>query len=60
MDQATAAVAFAKGTVDAWASWDPYTATAEVNNDATLLVDDTGLAKNRDFLISTEDLRFQE
>ncbi|KRL53593.1 aliphatic sulfonate ABC transporter substrate-binding protein [Lacticaseibacillus manihotivorans] len=54
MDQATAAVAFAKGTVDAWASWDPYTATAEVNNDATLLVDDTGLAKNRDFLISTE------
>ena len=54
MDQATAAVAFAKGTVDAWASWDPYTATAEVNNDATLLVDDTGLAKNRDFLISTK------
>lgn len=54
MDQATAAVAFAKGTVDAWASWDPYTTTAEVNNDATLLVDDTGLAKNRDFLISTK------
>ncbi|WP_407894528.1 aliphatic sulfonate ABC transporter substrate-binding protein [Lacticaseibacillus sp. N501-2] len=54
MDQATAAVAFAKGTIDAWASWDPYTATAEVNNDATLLVDDAGLAKNRDFLISTQ------
>lgn len=54
MDQATAAVAFAKGTVDSWASWDPYTATAEVNNDATLLVDETGLAKNRDFLISTK------
>ncbi|MFD1486207.1 aliphatic sulfonate ABC transporter substrate-binding protein [Lacticaseibacillus baoqingensis] len=54
MDQSAAAVAFAKGTVDAWATWDPYTSTAEVNANAKLLVDDTGLAKNRDFLISSK------
>ncbi|WP_461215188.1 aliphatic sulfonate ABC transporter substrate-binding protein [Lacticaseibacillus sp. GG6-2] len=54
MDQSAAAVAFSKGTVDAWATWDPYTSTAEVNANAKLLVDDTGLAKNRDFVISTK------
>ncbi|MCI1986534.1 MAG: aliphatic sulfonate ABC transporter substrate-binding protein [Lactobacillus sp.] len=54
MDQSAAAVAFSKGTVDAWATWDPYTSTAEVNANAKLLVDDTGLAKNRDFVISSK------
>lgn len=54
MDQSAAAVAFAKGTVDAWATWDPYTSTAEVNADATLLVDGAGLAKNRDFIVATK------
>lgn len=54
MDQSAAAVAFAKGTVDAWATWDPYTSTAEVNADATLLVNGTGLAKNRDFVVATK------
>ncbi|MFD1430816.1 aliphatic sulfonate ABC transporter substrate-binding protein [Lacticaseibacillus mingshuiensis] len=53
MDQSASSVAFAKGTVDAWATWDPYTATAEVQQNATMLVDDTGLAKNRDFLLTT-------
>ncbi len=54
MDQSAASVAFSKGTVDAWATWDPYTSTAEVNANATLFVDDTGLAKNRDFVIATK------
>lgn len=53
MAQNAAAVAFAKGTIDAWATWDPYSATAEVTGGAKLLVDDTGLAKNRDYLLST-------
>lgn len=53
MDQSSAAVAFSKGTIDAWATWDPYTSTAEVNADAKLLVNDTGLAKNREFIVST-------
>ncbi len=55
MDQSSASVAFAKGGVDAWVTWDPYTATAQVNNNAKLLTNGTGLAKNRDFLISTQN-----
>ena len=35
--------------------WDPYTATAQVNQGAKLLTNGTGLAKNRDFLISTQN-----
>lgn len=54
MDQSSASVAFAKGSVDAWVTWDPYTATAQVNNNAKLLTNGTGLSKNRDFLISTQ------
>ena len=55
MDQSSASVAFAKGRVDAWGTWDPYTATAQVNQGAKLLTNGTGLAKNRDFLISTQN-----
>ncbi|MFD0896451.1 aliphatic sulfonate ABC transporter substrate-binding protein [Loigolactobacillus binensis] len=53
MDQSAASVAFAKGKVDAWVTWDPFTATAEVEQNAKLLVDGTGLSKNRDFVVST-------
>ncbi|MDN6446608.1 MAG: aliphatic sulfonate ABC transporter substrate-binding protein [Lacticaseibacillus paracasei] len=55
MDQSSASVAFAKGSVDAWVTWDPDTATAQVNQGAKLLTTGTGLAKNRDFLISTQN-----
>lgn len=55
MDQSSASVAFAKGSVDACVTWDPYTATAQVNQGAKLLTNGTGLAKNRDFLISTQN-----
>mgnify|MGYP000440258899 FL=1 len=55
MDQSSASVAFAKGSVDAWVTWDPYTATAQVNQGAKLLTNGTGWAKNRDFLISTQN-----
>lgn len=54
MDQSSASVAFAKGSVDAWVTWDPYTSTAQVNQGAKLLTNGTGLTKNRDFLISTQ------
>ncbi|EJN55617.1 ABC-type nitrate/sulfonate/bicarbonate transport system, periplasmic component [Loigolactobacillus coryniformis subsp. coryniformis CECT 5711] len=53
MDQAAASVAFAKGKVDAWVTWDPYTATAEVEQQAKVLVNGTGLVKDRDFMLST-------
>lgn len=56
LDQSAASVAFSEGEVDAWATWDPMTATAEVQQGAKLLV--TGehdIDNNRDFIISTRD-----
>lgn len=53
MDQGAASVAFAKGNVDAWVTWDPYTATAQVQQDAKLLTNAKGLAMNRDFVVAT-------
>lgn len=53
MDQSAASVAFAKGKVDAWVTWDPYTATAQKQQNAKLLITAKGLAKNRDFVVST-------
>ncbi|WP_127848851.1 ABC transporter substrate-binding protein [Lacticaseibacillus hulanensis] len=46
-------IAYAKGKVDAWVTWDPYTATAQVNQNAKLLITAKGLAKNRDFVVAT-------
>ncbi|WP_262315677.1 aliphatic sulfonate ABC transporter substrate-binding protein [Lacticaseibacillus parakribbianus] len=53
MDQSAASVAFAKGNVDAWVTWPPYTETAEVEQGAKILIDASGLAKDRDFFVST-------
>lgn len=53
MSQADAGVAFAKGKIDAWANWDPYTAQAQVKYDAKMLINGATLdVNNRDFLIS--------
>ncbi len=54
MKQPDAAIAFSKGKVDAWVTWDPYTAQGQVQQKAQLLVDGQGLSNNRDFLISTQ------
>jgi ABC-type nitrate/sulfonate/bicarbonate transport systems, periplasmic components len=32
MDQSSASVAFSKGKVDAWATWDPYTFSSRINS----------------------------
>ncbi|WP_137597696.1 aliphatic sulfonate ABC transporter substrate-binding protein [Paucilactobacillus kaifaensis] len=53
MDQSSASVAFSKGKVDAWATWDPYTAQAQVKQNAKLLISGKGLSNNRDFILST-------
>ncbi|APX71796.1 aliphatic sulfonate ABC transporter substrate-binding protein [Companilactobacillus allii] len=53
MDQSSASVAFAKGKVDAWATWDPYTSQAQINQNAKLLVDGEGITNNRDYILST-------
>ena len=47
-------MAFAKGKVAAWVTWDPYTAQAQVNQNAKLLTSGVGLSNNRDFLVSTQ------
>ncbi len=53
MDSAAAAVAFAKGKVDAWAIWDPYVAKAELTENAKLLVNGKeNKAFNRSYIVS--------
>ncbi|WP_412989899.1 aliphatic sulfonate ABC transporter substrate-binding protein [Pediococcus siamensis] len=53
MDQSSASVAFAKGKVDAWATWDPYMAQAEVQQNAKVLTTGAGgISYNRDFLVA--------
>ena len=54
LDNSAASVAFNKGKVDAWATWDPMTSTAELTQDATLLVTgNNGISNNRDYVLST-------
>jgi sulfonate transport system substrate-binding protein len=53
MKQADAAIAFSKGSVDAWVTWDPYTAQGQVTQNARLLTNGVGLSNNRDFILST-------
>lgn len=54
MDQSSAGVSFAKNKVDAWVTWDPYTAQGELKSGGKILVDGSGITNNRDFIISTK------
>lgn len=49
---ADANAAFVRGSVDAWAIWDPYLAAAERATGARVLADGRGLAPNRQFYLS--------
>ena len=49
---ADANAAFVRGSVDAWAIWDPYLAAAERATGARVLADGHGLAPNRQFYLS--------
>lgn len=56
LDNAAASVAFNKGKVDAWATWDPMASTAELTQNATLLIiGNHGISNNRDYVLSTRD-----
>lgn len=44
--------AFLRGSVDAWAIWDPFLAAAERATGARVLADGQGLAPNRQFYLS--------
>ncbi len=43
--------AFERGSVDAWAIWDPFLAAAQAATGARVLADGAGLAPNRQFMI---------
>lgn len=54
MDQSSASVAFSKGKVDAWATWDPYTSQAEINQNAKALISGVGITNNRDYVLAMQ------
>jgi len=54
MDQSSASVAFSKGKVDAWATWDPYTSQAEITQNAKLLTNGVGITNNRDYVLAMQ------
>ncbi|WP_315838187.1 sulfonate ABC transporter substrate-binding protein [Bradyrhizobium prioriisuperbiae] len=51
---ADARAAFERGSVDAWAIWDPYQASAEVALEARVLSDGTDTVANTQFYFSSE------
>ena len=50
-----ARAAFEKGAVDAWIIWDPFLASAQKTLDAQLLVDATGIVKNRQYYFTSRE-----
>lgn len=49
-----AKIALANGSVDAWATWEPYTALAELSGQGRVLVNGRGLSSGNSFLAATE------
>ena len=52
---ADARAAFQKGAVDAWAVWDPYFASAQVEDQARILASGKGLSPNYTFYLASPD-----
>jgi sulfonate transport system substrate-binding protein len=51
---ADARAAFERGSVDAWAIWDPFQAAAEAATAAKTLTDGTGIVANHQFYLSSQ------
>lgn len=49
---ADARAAFERGSVDAWAIWDPFLAAAEIQAKTRVLTDGTGLVSNHQFFLA--------
>lgn len=49
-----AKIALANGSVDAWATWEPYTALAETSGQGRVLVNGRGLSSGNSFLAVTD------
>ena len=55
LQPADALAAFSAGHVDAWAIWDPYTAQAEVDEDARVIADGGGVVNGMAFQAANPD-----
>jgi len=55
LQPADALAAFSAGHVDAWAVWDPYTAQAEIEEKARVLVDGGGVVNGMGFQAASPD-----
>lgn len=53
--QSDARAALATGAVDAWASWHPFVAMAEIEDGARVLIDGRGILPSRTFAIAHHD-----
>lgn len=54
LQPADARIALENRSVDAWATWDPYTALAEVTKTGRVLINGVGLATGNSFLAATD------
>jgi sulfonate transport system substrate-binding protein len=52
-------VAFARGSIDAWAVWDPYFAIGELRGGGRVLVNANALGKTNSFYIANRDFAAQ-
>lgn len=57
---ADARAAFERGSVDAWAIWDPYYAAAEIDGQVRVLTTSRGLTGNNTFYLASRALAQQE
>lgn len=55
LSPADARAAFQKGAVDAWAIWDPYFASAQLEDQARILASGKGLSPNYTFYLASPD-----
>lgn len=55
LSPADARAAFQKGAVDAWAIWDPYFASAQLEDQAKVLTSGQGLSPNYTFYLASPD-----
>ncbi|MFZ2989594.1 MAG: aliphatic sulfonate ABC transporter substrate-binding protein [Ideonella sp.] len=57
---ADARAAFERGSVDAWAIWDPYYAAAEIDGQVRVLATSRGLSNNNTFYLASRSLAGDE
>ncbi|NDZ96939.1 ABC transporter substrate-binding protein [Streptomyces sp. SID6673] len=55
LDPVNAAAAFKSGDIDAWSTWDPYTAVAQVEDHARIIRDAEGISSKLGLLSANDD-----